>query len=413
MEEGPIIDHTQTERVNHQKELIKINTSQKENFQSTNYNQWLGEVKKYEKEKKTLAWGYTEKPKRVSYKEMKEKELIYNPVLQIYRDHDKESNLRVNDKINMIETLAKNKDNALRIEQTFDIINLNDKLKGLEGKIEAYPTKKNEKLGPNSNYKTNSNFVERDYNILSGITVDKHSFLKPQDRKKNSDTQAEKKVFTRLNNYRDYDIISNKYKENDEEKKRADLKISRYNSAKIFNIRNTYDPIKGKYYDDDREKNYMKTQQENIKTWGKLNKRIIGEGDLYNPINMSIVDDKQLLMADKKNKDKKKRYETRYQIEEHYRNQSLNNLDKRNNKSKQNPKNESNWNLINGKNYDNNWYNNQEGYLLKTWDKLEAKANPGNTFKSKTIYRDLYDFSESNLKETKFMNQRKGIKILI
>lgn len=33
-----------------------------------------------------------------------------------------------------LTTLAKNKDRALRYEQTFDVINLENKLKGLEGK---------------------------------------------------------------------------------------------------------------------------------------------------------------------------------------------------------------------------------------------------------------------------------------
>jgi hypothetical protein len=384
------------------------NSTQIESFQSTNYNQWLNDVKKYENEKKTLAWGYTKKPKRVSYKEIKEKELTYNPILQTYTDQNLETHLKSKDTKNMILTLAKNKDNALRIEQTFDIINLNNKLAGLEGEKND-STMKKEKLGTKENYKTNSNFIQRDYNILSGINVDKHNFLKSEDRPKISETQAEKKVFTVLSNYRDYDIISNKYKELDAEKKKADHEISKYTSAKIFNNKNTYDPIKGKYYDEDKEKNLNKIQDGKIKNSGKLNKKIIGEGDLYNPINMSIVDDKQLLRADKKAKDKKRRYDTRYQIEEHYRNLSLNNLDKKNNRGKQNAKNESNWNMINGKNYDNNWYNNQEGYLLKTWDRLQAKANPGNTFKSKTVYRDLYDFSESNLKEAKFLNERQGI----
>jgi hypothetical protein len=49
---------------------------------------------------------------------------------------------------NLIDTLAKNKDRALRYEQTFNIINLDDKLKGLEDKP-GYPKPKT----PNYNKK--------------------------------------------------------------------------------------------------------------------------------------------------------------------------------------------------------------------------------------------------------------------
>ena len=50
-------------------------------------------------------------------------------------------NLKITKINNLIDTLAKNKDRALRYEQTFDVINFDDKLKGLEDKA-GYPKPK-------------------------------------------------------------------------------------------------------------------------------------------------------------------------------------------------------------------------------------------------------------------------------
>jgi len=60
-----------------------------------------------------------------------------------------------------VEVIASNKDRALRYEQTFDIINFDNKLKGLEEKPD-YPKEKPWYFKPDKDTKV-------DYNIVSNV----------------------------------------------------------------------------------------------------------------------------------------------------------------------------------------------------------------------------------------------------
>ena len=76
---------------------------------------------------------------------------------------------------------------------------------------------------------------------------------------------------TKINavNYRDYDIISNKYKEFNDEKVNADFEIQKLSAAKNYWKTHNYDPLLVKYIDDDKEKDYQKSKKEKEKEWGK------------------------------------------------------------------------------------------------------------------------------------------------
>lgn len=67
-----------------------------------------------------------------------------------------------------------------------------------------------------------------------------------------------------VNAYREYDLLSNKYKENHEEKVKLDNEIQNLQSAKKFWERNEYNPILVKFNDADKEAEYQtKKNQEN------------------------------------------------------------------------------------------------------------------------------------------------------
>ena len=57
---------------------------------------------------------------------------MYNPITQTYADRGNEQAVKKAEQQNMIDVLAKNKDTALRYEQTYNVINFDNKLKGLE-----------------------------------------------------------------------------------------------------------------------------------------------------------------------------------------------------------------------------------------------------------------------------------------
>lgn len=153
--------------------------------------------------------------------------------------------------------------------------------------------------------------------------------------------------------------------------------------------------------------------------WAKVSKKHLkGEGSLYNPINMSIVDDTELKIADKKARDKKRRYELRYDIETHYRNKGLEkeklNEELKNKKlSYQRFKgiDERGFNILRPEDKATVDYKAENKKLKDTkseWEKLIDFAGDNNTFQSKTIYKDPYDFTEVVDREKQFIAGRKS-----
>jgi hypothetical protein len=64
---------------------------------------------------------------------------------------------------NMIDVLAQNRDRALRYEQTYDVLNFDNKLKGLEDR-DNYPKAKPWYFRPGKD-------TAADYNIISNIDM--------------------------------------------------------------------------------------------------------------------------------------------------------------------------------------------------------------------------------------------------
>ena len=74
----------------------------------------------------------------------------------------------------MIDVLARNRDTALRYEQTYNVVNFENKLKGLENR-DNYPKEKPWYFRPGKD-------TLQDYNIISNIDMQEHHFQPPEKR---------------------------------------------------------------------------------------------------------------------------------------------------------------------------------------------------------------------------------------
>ena len=84
----------------------------------------------------------------------------------------------------MINVLASNRDRQLRYEQTYNILNFENKLKGLEQR-EDYPKEKPWYFRPEKDSLA-------DYNIISNIDLSKHHFDAPEKRPPPADAEQVK-----------------------------------------------------------------------------------------------------------------------------------------------------------------------------------------------------------------------------
>jgi hypothetical protein len=215
-----------------------------------NYDNWKNSVKEYEHSKKNLEWGYNPRPEVMTHKIVKARENIFNPISQKYYDEGHNKVLKQAEKEKLIDTVAKNYDRTLRNEQTYNLINLKDKLKGFETHPD-YPAYKTD------NRKIKLETSKANYNIVSNITLDKHHYLAPDQRPEVREEVLENNLgkFGKVIP-RDYDVITNKYRNNHEEKLKADFEISRLNAAKNYWKTHDYDFIQGKYIDEKKENEY-------------------------------------------------------------------------------------------------------------------------------------------------------------
>jgi len=128
----------------------------------SDYDTWKKDVNDYATTKKKFQ-GMPERQTYLTEKEYKRVETLYNPITQKYTDPNVETVARQTEESNFINTLAKNKDNALRYEQTYNVINFENKLAGLEHRPD-YPKEKPWYFRPDRDSLV-------DYNIITGYSL--------------------------------------------------------------------------------------------------------------------------------------------------------------------------------------------------------------------------------------------------
>ena len=376
------------------------------------YN-WENQIKKYDYNRTHLAWEKNPLPEKITTQMVKQNDLVFNPILQKYNDKEYDKSLRQKEKSAILNSIVNNQDNQLKVEQTFNIINLQDRLKGFE-KHPDYPVKKDL-----INKRKKINYDTKCYNILSNLPLTQHHYDKPENRPKCSSSENAQKPKYSYNQERDFDIISTKYKKFNDEKVKVDNEITKIQTAKIFYKNNDYNPVKGVYFNQAKEQAYQEKIKEEQKNWGKekfknMPKCAKGRSDVYNLISLKVVDPKEFNKILKDEKDKKKRYEIRNKIENYYREKNLMQQDKEENKL--NGKDSYlRYKEIDKRQYDiidlkerpyKEYAKKMKKQKFEGWDKILQGAGENNTFKTKSIYKDPYDYSEAGLSFDNFKKNR-------
>ena len=374
---------------------------------SYNYN-WANQIKSYDYKRTHLAWDKNPIPQRLTTRMVKQNDSAFDLILQQYADKKYENTLRQNENKQIISNIIKNQDKQLKVEQTYNIINLQDRLKGFEDHPD-YPKQKDL-----INKRKKINYDLKNYNILSNLPLTIHHFDKPENRPKIQENEKKSNKTTaqpyQLNKQeRDYDIISAKYKCYNDEKVKLDKELSKLQTAKIFYKNNEYNPIKGVYFNQEKEEAYQKMDEENKKNWGKekfekMPKCAKDRSDIYDLISLKVVDKQEFNKMVTEERNKKKRYEIRNAMDKYYHERNLRFQDKemakfcKNNKLKPNSEDKT----FEEKNKLKN--------KLNDWEKILKGAGKNNTFKTQKIYKDPFEHSETGVLFDKYkLNRNKTL----
>ena len=363
-----------------------------------NDNNWAEEINKYYNDKKILKWGYNPKQELVKEKHVKSQDLVFNPITQKYSDKNIEKELRRQEKSNMINSIAQGYDNELRVIQTFDIINLKDKLNTLKNNSD-YPNDIKQYHGAKRK-KLNISSGEINYNILSNINLNLHHFDKPENRPLIKDEINNKKKIKlgSFVEYKDYDIISNKYNNFDKEKRELDLKLSIAEISNKYLKSRDYDAIKGIYVDSEKEKKF----QEELKN--KIEKiKNIKRDTIFNPFNNEIYNKEKYDELNQKEKNRIYRYTIKQKMDNYYHQAELKNDIIKNNSLKTKVSynkfkeiDKRGYDILNGKNNFNHYKNSLEcRNIQRPWEMIKNGLNENQTIKFKKIY-DCYDYEDVN-----------------
>ncbi len=365
--------------------------------QQNDKQEWSRNIKNYENRKKNIEFKKIERPELVTKSKVLQNDTYFNPILQKYNNINLDSKIIQKEKNEMMNKIIKSRDNQLKNEQVYNIINLHDNLKGFENHPN-YPkeediAKTNKKRLYRQKYYTNLPFYKENSEYRIPLTY-------------KSQSKSQKKM-SYLTYNKDYDIISTRYKHYNDEKNKIDKEMNKFNTAKIFYKNNDYNPIKGVYYNDEKEEEFQKKRYETMLTWGqeqikKLPKCAKGKSNVYNLITTDIVDPVEMNRLIKEEKDKKQRYEIRYKLEKYYRDRSLskNSLDEVRNKNKVSfqrykVEDQRQYNIINFKDKPYKEHAKDVKGYQTIWETILVGGNDNNTFNKKDIYRDPYDYSET------------------
>ena len=381
---------------NHKMKLINSNSM--DNLLK-NDEKWAEKINEYYSNKKILKWGHNPKPKFIRGNYVKAQDLVFNPITQKYTDNKFDMELKKQEEKNLKESIAQGYDNQLRVMQTFDIINLEDRLKMFKNHPD-YPRNNSYHSQMSNLKKINISSGERDYNILSNINLNLHHYDKPENRPPIQPI-LNNKTKLRIGNlvqYKDYNIISNKYQNFDKEKKDLDKEIMIADCSKKFFHKRDYDVVKGIFVDSEKEQKF----QQEVKA--KMEKLKQSKRDtIFNPFNNEIYDKKKYDELNEKMKKKIYRYTVRRKIENFYNQEELkrdiikdNSLKTKVNYNKFKEIDKRGYDILNGKNNFNQYKNSLScRNIQRPWEMIKSGVNENQTIKYKKIY-DCYDYEDVN-----------------
>ena len=395
-----------------------------------NDKKWYEKISNYKTEKNYYNFNPSQFPGHVTHKFQKEQENSFNPITQKYTDKSQEKEIRQFDRKTKIDDISQGYDYELNFESSYNIINLRNKLKGLNYSLDKYTREKKKKEYDNPA----SNLFYKPYNIISNHSFKEQYYIPPDKRDKipglencNEGIMPIKKKKEYLNDKynKDYDIISNKYKSFHKQKEQADREIQTLTAAKKIQNLRTYDIIKRKFLNPEIEEKFRLTHEQ--KQMSKINNAIKDKIKnknyiIRNPINNEVYDEEAQKEKDKKEFERLEQYRAKDKIETYYRSLDINNHEKVENRYKVLNKpmehkiiNDRGYNIVNHTLFNEGKSNKFKKYkIMSDWEKLKSLADEKNsTFDKKTIYKSMYDKSEVNENYKNFLiNRRKKLKEL-
>jgi hypothetical protein len=261
----------------------------------------------------------------------------FNPITQRFKDPKIERvNQRTEHEIT-VEHLNRARDIQNLREQHHDIVHNGSKLLGLEDTRSPEVKRASGTQDPGGKMVfPDSNQGRVDYNIVSGIGHAEHHWAPPQERPLGPIKIPRAREVPGLLQ-RDFNIVSNRYKERHDEKTARDHELAKAEATAKHHLKNRFHPLAQKFIVQDEESRMQVADECHNKEETLLRKQKQPPTmkhratAFYNPVNHAFKDEQMLKWMDLVEDERKLRYRTKHfvELDIHNRNLACDNLEQK------------------------------------------------------------------------------------
>jgi hypothetical protein len=247
---------------------------------------WGDSIRLYESSKKNLSSNYKDvmPVKRISLSERRVIERELDPIVMQYRNPEQERRF-------LDETLTKTQ---LQLSKPHK----------QQGKLNLFKIDNNDTL--NKSIKNKKALPQRDYNILSHYSNDIHNKMQLSDPIDESLKIRPRTTFdmkSKRSNQREFNVISNRYLLNDEERQHQDYESTKNDVVKKYWKTHDFDIVKGEYLDENKETKFKEQRTLLSKVHGTASRERLppsykyNSGSSYNIVNHEVTDEFKLKVS--------------------------------------------------------------------------------------------------------------------
>lgn len=296
---------------------------------------WAEAINMYAREKSVRPRPDSEyaKPPRVTRYEKSREEVEYHPILQTFRNTERETSARTFEDASRVQQLNAARDRQIATESPFDILNMSDKRSALPRPPAPQAEAMVAPFNPHAERPTFRHPLDSCYqfNIVSNLPLSQHHYSAPKLRPNVSEEVAVTKP--RLQHLaalpRDFNILSNRYVESHDEKVQLEREIQRRAAAAKYWETHDYEPLIGKFVHPEKEAAYtefLETElsKQPLKSFNRLPPSLQkGEGFVYDITTHQVKNEALYEAEQEKEHAKRQRDASTWERAENQRNTGL------------------------------------------------------------------------------------------
>lgn len=282
------------------------------------FSSWATELQAYERAKRyDVDPGFlASRTVRLDNSSISRAEREYNPILQSFRDTNRESEMRILEREVRDQHLNRAMDVQLRRENVYDIVTHEAKLQSIQKEEQTIHTRA---AIPAANL---------EYNIVSNLSPDIHHWAKPDERPLPGQRLGKQRKVP-ISGLKDFNVVTNRYLRHHEAQTERDTLLCLLDAADKYRKRGLFNPVVQRFQDpvvEERVRRAEDAQATEVVMRSKALQPLTYQGNpqnSYNLLSHEVKDANMLALLDEADKMRSSRFTTRHVKEQRTKEEDL------------------------------------------------------------------------------------------